>query len=159
MENRIHPKSMRIVFIFLLTTGCSNTHFKSALSGKDSKETTAPSSLVRVGDMRLSLANVRKSKKQGKLNSAVDYLSFESTKWPLGIIPVQFDTNITSAQKLQFMSACRIWEAEAGVKCSARTLETQYLHVTNQGSDSGCFSDVGERSDGKPGSVRLGVSG
>jgi hypothetical protein len=67
--------------------------------------------------------------------------------WDGGVIPIEFGSDVTAAQRDQFLRVCATtWGQNAQVLCVPHTSQNGYLRIaaTDIGDDSGCFSSVGQ---------------
>jgi Astacin (Peptidase family M12A) len=71
------------------------------------------------------------------------------TGWESGVIPIEFDANVTAAQRDQFMQICNsTWGSAAFVMCISRTSQFGFLRVSALDNEpnvaSPCHSAVGQ---------------
>ena len=64
-----------------------------------------------------------------------------TNRWPNGIVPYVFDANVDSTNKARMRESMLAWEAVANVRFTARTAESNYVHIF---SGSGNWSYVGK---------------
>ncbi len=69
-------------------------------------------------------------------------VTYSSNLWPDGIIPYEFDSNITSQNQDKMLSAMAEWEAVANLDFRPRINETDYLHIF---SGEGNWSYIGQQ--------------
>jgi hypothetical protein len=79
--------------------------------------------------------------------AADGFYVYNSRKWSNGIIPIEFDSSISTTNRDNFNKACAMWSAAANIKCVPRSGQSGYVYVTD--NSSGCFSYVGAGSGGK----------
>jgi hypothetical protein len=58
-----------------------------------------------------------------------------SSFWPNGVVPYEFDANVTAANETGMIAAMGEWEAVANVDFVARTTEANYIHIRDSSSD------------------------
>ena len=61
--------------------------------------------------------------------------------WPQGIIPLRFDSDITSTQRNKLMQACRAWEATGVITCTVYSDQDYWLDVMKRDND--CYATRG----------------
>jgi len=68
--------------------------------------------------------------------------------WDAGVIPIQFSSELSTAQREFFANACADWGRVAQVSCIPRTSQSGYVVVRQSNPDpavaSGCYSNVGQ---------------
>ena len=57
--------------------------------------------------------------------------SYDTSLWPGGDVPYQFDTNVTTQNQNRAIAAMAIWEAVANVNFRPRSGETAFIHIQN----------------------------
>ena len=67
--------------------------------------------------------------------------------WDGGVLPIEFDSDVTQSQRDGFMRVCATtWGQAAQVSCILHTSQNGYLRVaaTDTAASSGCFSVIGQ---------------
>lgn len=108
----------------------------TGLSTLSQAQTARDTTFVRVDDMLLP-----QSAGGGSLAGTASVTGSSFTPWPGGMIPVEFASSITDANRQAVFSACSIWGKRAAVSCVARTTQSPYLRVT--ADSGGCYANVG----------------
>jgi hypothetical protein len=93
-----------------------------------------PAGFVLVGGDILVPEHVLLSKSAFSPNPA-DY-------WPSGVVPFEFDANVTQANQAAMVVAMQQWEGAANVQFVARTTQNDYVHIQNS---TGNNSSIGRR--------------
>lgn len=78
---------------------------------------------------------------------------FPISTWPNGVMPVEFDPGITTAERALFMATCATWTAETPFRCAPHTSEAQFAFVAKQ-TAADCSASVGRPGSGN-GQVNL----
>lgn len=94
---------------------------------------------ILVDDMILEASRVERPADTSGPRGA-SFESFSARPWEFGIVPIAFDADATSTDRIRFFSACQQWEP-AGVVCVERTNEPVWVRV--QKWDDGCYAKVG----------------
>jgi hypothetical protein len=71
----------------------------------------------------------------------------ERSFWTDGIVPYEFDANVSEGQRAAMIGAMREWEAVANVDFITRTSEANYLHIQDAGLNSCPVGMQGGRQD------------
>jgi len=108
----------------------------NALPSTDSSQTEAdgvpPGYRIIEGDILVPIANGTVSAAQVNTPSAV----FSTNFWPNGIVPYEFDANVSAANQTAMLAAMADWEAATNVHFQPRNGESDYIHIQNSGSNS-----------------------
>lgn len=95
-----------------------------------------------IDDMVLDTESIYNKGGDGDSSQAASgFAVFYARKWPGGIVPVVFDSTITSTQRTAFFTACSAWSVNSSVKCVNRSTQADYLYVTDDAP--GCHTQVG----------------
>lgn len=73
-------------------------------------------------------------------------LGFNGKRWPSGIVPIEFDPNVSSTNQQRFFTACQIWSKVAAVRCIPRAGQANHVRVH---SGEGNWSEVGMQPGGQ----------
>lgn len=63
------------------------------------------------------------------LGDSVERASYGTDLWPNGVVPFQFDGNVSAANQQDTLDAMDAWEAVANVDFVARNGESDFLHI------------------------------
>ena len=61
-------------------------------------------------------------------NAAV-YVSTSDRLWPGGVVPIEWDPNISIANRLRVVPSIKIWEDVANVSIVLRDGQADYVHI------------------------------
>jgi hypothetical protein len=142
-QPRIHVAQIAVIGILFLTG------FSTLTEAQTARDNTT---FVRVDDMLLPQAPGG-----GSLASTASVTGSSFTPWPGGLIPVEFASSITDANRQAVFSACSIWSKRAAVSCVARTNQTPYLRVT--ADSGGCYANVGSYAGRDAARMNLDING
>jgi len=67
--------------------------------------------------------------------------------WPGGVVPYEFDGNVTATNRTNAINAMAEWEAVANVDFRARSGDADYIHIQNSTVNSSWVGVVGGRQD------------
>ncbi|MBI5387074.1 MAG: M12 family metallopeptidase [Verrucomicrobia bacterium] len=67
--------------------------------------------------------------------------------WPGGVVPYEFDANVSAANRTAAINAMAEWEAVANVDFRARSGDDNYIHVQDSNVNSSQVGRVGGRQD------------
>src|SRR5438270_7376688 len=75
--------------------------------------------------------------------------NFKFPGWEGGVIPIEFASDVTQAQRDQYMRVCNSgWGSAANVSCVLRTSQNGFLKVTEAVQETAngapCFSTIGQ---------------
>jgi hypothetical protein len=62
--------------------------------------------------------------------------AFDDDFWPDGVVPYEFDSNVTAANQTLMLNAMAEWEAVANVQFVARSSQSDYIHIQNSTRNS-----------------------
>ncbi len=99
-------------------------------SGAAAMATQATEDTIFVGDMMFDRENLA-------------LRGFSATKWPNGILPIEFSANVTKANQKKFYAACAEWTAVANVRCIPRTTEADRIEVSSGTGNSAHVGKIG----------------
>ena len=68
---------------------------------------------------------------------------YDTNWWPAGIVPFEFDGNVTQANEDAMLDAMAEWEAVADVDFRARNGENNYIHVQDSTINSSFVGQIG----------------
>jgi len=68
---------------------------------------------------------------------------FDTNWWPAGIVPFEFDANVTQANEDAMLDAMTEWEAVADVDFRPRNGETNYIHIQDSTENSSFVGQIG----------------
>ncbi len=66
-------------------------------------------------------------------------------RWPGGVVPFQFEGNITATERQIVLDAMRAWEAVTPVRFVERNGENDFVMFARGTSPNWCFSDIGRQ--------------
>ncbi len=67
--------------------------------------------------------------------------SYTTSIWPGGVVPYEFDANVSSATQTAVLHAMGEWEARADIEFRPRATDTAYVHISQ--TSSGNYSYIG----------------
>lgn len=73
--------------------------------------------------------------------------TWDTKFWPNGIVPYEFDTNVSTANQQKMLAAMAEWERPANVDFILRTTEADYIHIQSSTENS---SPVGKQGGEQP---------
>ena len=73
--------------------------------------------------------------------------SYTTDTWPGGVVPYEFDDNVTEANRMRMRAAMDDWESRADVQFIPRMSENDYVHVLNAGVNTSYVGMIGGRQD------------
>lgn len=62
--------------------------------------------------------------------------AFDNDFWPGGVVPYEFDSNVTANNQTLMLNAMAEWEAVANVQFVARNGQSNYIHIQNSTRNS-----------------------
>lgn len=62
-------------------------------------------------------------------------------------VPVDFDADVSTAERRAFFDACNQWSMAAPIRCVARTTQTSFVHVLNGNGNYSFVGRIGGRQD------------
>ena len=124
-----------LTIVAMFASGCA---MKSATSPGDSADIDTENSIVS-DDMIL---DTHEMKPAGVQEGAKGFTAYSSVPWTGGVIPVLFDSTVSSTRRSKFFAQCAIWSTYAKVKCITRTTQAKYLLVTAKDTTN-CYTHLG----------------
>lgn len=94
-------------------------------SAQADEEREATSYMIIEGDIQVPIISEAVSAAQLNTPASVYGTNF----WPQGIVPYEFDANVTAANQTAMLAAMADWEATANVHFQARNGEAHYVHI------------------------------
>ena len=70
------------------------------------------------------------------------------SRWPNGILPIQFDQGFSQPQKNKFFEYCAMWGETSSVRCVSRTNQRDFVMVRSsryKPNTSACYAQLGYR--------------
>jgi hypothetical protein len=72
---------------------------------------------------------------------------FATNLWPNGVVPYEFDTNVSPGNQASMLAAMAVWEAVANVQFVVLNGHSNYIHIQNHSSQNN--SEVGMKDPGQ----------
>ncbi len=125
-----------LLTLSVLLAGCSAQSGKSA---GDLEATEGETASVMIDDMILDMDEMSGETSQF---GAKGFTAYRSTPWTNGVVPVKFDSTVSSSRRTKFLAQCARWSKVAKVRCVSYTSQAKFLLVTAKDRTS-CYANVG----------------
>lgn len=125
-------------FIFVLSGFVASISAQETMSTKDrGGDGNGKDYIIIEGDIRIP------AKYKGNAIAA----TWETKFWPTGVVPYEFDTNVTAANQQRMLDAMTEWERPANIDFVVRTNEENYIHIQSGSTNDSYVGMIGGRQE------------